>query len=140
MGDWRSSLFTIFVGNLSYRVPRRALWEAFLSYGRVMDVYIPRDRKHPSNASTFAFVRYKRESEMIKAIEYGNGRLVDGWSIKVKKATYGWGDRAKPVSKQQTNTSKSNQVHGAPAALRDDRTYRDVLNGGGTGPRLKLVV
>ena len=93
--DWRSSLFTIFIGNLSNIVSRRALWDAFLEYGKVMDIYIPRGNNIPFKGSTFAFVRYKLEFEMVKAIEHGNYRRIDGWNIKVKKASYGWKDKGK---------------------------------------------
>ncbi|XVF66706.1 hypothetical protein PTKIN_Ptkin10aG0059300 [Pterospermum kingtungense] len=40
-GDiWRRSLFSVFVSNISWRIPKSALWEALNQYGRVMDVYI----------------------------------------------------------------------------------------------------
>ena len=62
--DRRSRLFTIFMGNLSKRVSRRALWEAISEYGKVVDVYIPRANNRPAKGYTFAFVRYKLEFEM----------------------------------------------------------------------------
>ena len=83
------------MGNLSKRVSRKALWEAFLEYGQVVDVYTPRVSNRPAKGFTFAFVRYKLEFEMWKAIENGNNRRVDGRFIRVKKASYGWTDRVK---------------------------------------------
>ena len=88
--DWRSRLFTVFVDNLSHRVPKGALWEAFCDYGKVMDVYIPLQRKLAHKDSIFGFVRYKQKTEMMKAITNGNNRKIDGRLIKVKKASYGW--------------------------------------------------
>ena len=40
ISNWRSSLFTVFVDNLSHRVPKGALWEVFCEYGNMVDVYI----------------------------------------------------------------------------------------------------
>ena len=40
--DWRSNLHSAFVDNLSLRVSKGALWDAFCEYGRVVDVYIHR--------------------------------------------------------------------------------------------------
>ncbi|XVE67271.1 hypothetical protein DITRI_Ditri08aG0147200 [Diplodiscus trichospermus] len=77
--DWRASLFTIFVNNLSCRLSKGALWEAFNAYGRVRDVYIHYSAKGDrGKKTTFAFVRYKFKSEMFKAIEVGNNRRIDG--------------------------------------------------------------
>ena len=56
----------------------------------MVDVYIPRGRKSSNKDTAFAFVRYKFESESLKAIEKGNNRRIDGWYIRVKKASYGW--------------------------------------------------
>ena len=128
--DWRSSLFTIFVGNLSNRVSRGSLWEAFLSYGKVMDVFIHQTSRRSNKESTFAFVRYRKESEMIKAIEQGHGRKVDGWFIRVNKASYGWGDRRRYVQDRQKNLpTPGRAIKGPAAAFRDNRSYREVLTG-----------
>ncbi|XVF51723.1 hypothetical protein PTKIN_Ptkin04bG0207700 [Pterospermum kingtungense] len=56
-GDWRDHLYTAFVDNLSKRLSRRALWEAFNIYGRVEDVFISFRNAKPT---TFAFVRDRR--------------------------------------------------------------------------------
>ncbi|XVE77016.1 hypothetical protein DITRI_Ditri13aG0028100 [Diplodiscus trichospermus] len=61
--DWRASLFTVFINNLSRRVSKRALWEVFSIYGRVLDVFINFKSRKPA---TYAFVRYKTVKEGIK--------------------------------------------------------------------------
>ena len=114
--------------NLS-RVSRRTLWEAFLSYGKVMDVFIHRTNNQSVKASTFAFVRYKKEAEMLEAIDQGNGRRVDGWLIRVKKASYGWGDRKRVVQDWQKKHQKSSGACIGSVAFRDNRSYREVLLG-----------
>ncbi|XVF13303.1 hypothetical protein REPUB_Repub08aG0197100 [Reevesia pubescens] len=64
-----------------------ALWEAFSQYGKVMDVYISfYDRAGKARVATFAFVRYKSRTEMVKAIFEGSNRKMDGRFIRVKEA------------------------------------------------------
>ena len=123
--DWRSSLLSIFVGNLSNRVSKSALWEAFLEYGRVVDVYIPRFSKSSPKGYTFAFVRYKSESDMRKAIVFGNNRRIDGRTIRVNKATHEWKEKKK--YEWQEKSQKLPLTGRGSAAFRDNRTYKEVL-------------
>ncbi|XVE85326.1 hypothetical protein DITRI_Ditri17bG0082700 [Diplodiscus trichospermus] len=59
-----------------------------------MDVYILSSVKGDrEKETTFAFVRYKFEAEMKRAIECGNNRKIDGWHIAVKETSYGWSKR-----------------------------------------------
>ena len=51
------------------------------------------NRRTKNIAAIFAFVRYKNEYELRKAIGFGNNRRIDGCLIKVKKASYGWNER-----------------------------------------------
>ncbi|XVE77935.1 hypothetical protein DITRI_Ditri13aG0104100 [Diplodiscus trichospermus] len=60
--DWEANLFTVFIDKLSKRVLRMALWELFNMYGKVVDVFI--SFKAKQGRTTYAFVRYKLESEM----------------------------------------------------------------------------
>ncbi|XVF28469.1 hypothetical protein REPUB_Repub15cG0032000 [Reevesia pubescens] len=86
---WRSGLFSVFVQNVSRRISKSSLWEAFNSYGNVLDVYISfYDKMGKPRSVTFAFVRFKLESESQKAIEEGNNRLMDGRAIRVSMAKY----------------------------------------------------
>ncbi|XVE50306.1 hypothetical protein DITRI_Ditri01bG0151400 [Diplodiscus trichospermus] len=84
--DWRALLHTVFVDNLSRRVLRSAVWEIFNSYGRVVDVFIPKVTKERRRLKTYAFVRFKYEHELTKAIEGRNMKRIDGWKIVVKRA------------------------------------------------------
>ncbi|XVE78856.1 hypothetical protein DITRI_Ditri14bG0011700 [Diplodiscus trichospermus] len=43
--------------------------------------------------TTYAFVRFNFKSELRRAIEGGNNRIVDGLRIRVKEASYGWSKR-----------------------------------------------
>ncbi|XVE59553.1 hypothetical protein DITRI_Ditri05aG0055200 [Diplodiscus trichospermus] len=123
--DRRSNLHTVFVNNLSRRVSRSALWEAFSTYGRVTDVFINFRSRKPF---TFAFVRYRLEEECKSTIKEGNNRRVDGIFILVKRATFGWKERR--ASKSSVTKVISSALN-PPVRLdwkeRDNRTYRKVL-------------
>ncbi|XVF50690.1 hypothetical protein PTKIN_Ptkin04bG0122600 [Pterospermum kingtungense] len=80
--DWRANLFTVFFNNLSRRVSRNALWEAFEAYGRVVDIFILDHSKRPF---CFAFVRYRSVEECRRVVRDGNGRRIDGMLILVKE-------------------------------------------------------
>ncbi|XVE63687.1 hypothetical protein DITRI_Ditri07aG0039900 [Diplodiscus trichospermus] len=131
--DWRANLFSIFVDSLSRRVSKVALWEAFNNYGRVMDVYIHSFVKgNREKETTFAFVRYKFEAEMIRVIEGGNNRGIDGWHIIVKEASYGWSERKilkhyhSQSWRSKNNTVRSNSGEN-PVGHKDTRSYRDMV-------------
>ena len=130
--DWRSNLYSAFVDNLSLRVSKGALWDAFCDYGRVVDVYIPRFSKRQNiKGTTFAFVRYKFKSELMIAIEGGNNRRIDGWQIKVKKAIFTWKERSSSQKRQRGEEKNGEAPREAMTSLtiRDNRSYRDALMG-----------
>ncbi|XVF85982.1 hypothetical protein PTKIN_Ptkin17bG0160800 [Pterospermum kingtungense] len=108
-GDWRANFHSVFINNLSKRVSKQSLWEAFNAYGRVADVYI---NFHSNKSYTFAFVRYKWEGESRKAIVEGDNRVIDGRMIRVKKAFSGWKAmevnmvRKRPVVSESKNASR----------------------------------
>ncbi|KAA8538076.1 hypothetical protein F0562_027684 [Nyssa sinensis] len=64
------------------------LFPLFDKYGKVVDVFIPRDRR-TGDSRGFAFVRYKYADEAQKAVEKLDGRTVDGREIMVQFAKYG---------------------------------------------------
>ncbi|XVF31576.1 hypothetical protein REPUB_Repub17cG0002600 [Reevesia pubescens] len=120
--DWRSSLSSVFVANLSKRVSKEALWEAFGMYGRVLDVYISRfDKEGKIRNVTFAFVRYKFDNEAEKVIEEGNNRKIDGRFIKVQKAEKG---RNRNVVSSSGRTERKSE-----GVFRDGRSYKEALVG-----------
>ena len=119
------------MGNLSKRVSKSVLWEAFLEYGKVVDIFIPRYRNDTSKSNTFAFVRYKFELEMKKTIEHGNNRKVDGWYIRVNKASFGWKDRRNHKLQWRKKPVKIPKNEKGYLAVRDNRSYKKVLLGSG---------
>ncbi|XVF78438.1 hypothetical protein PTKIN_Ptkin14bG0133100 [Pterospermum kingtungense] len=94
-------------------------------YGKVMDVFI--SYKYANRKTTFAFVRYKLESEMREAISKGNNRLIDGWKIGVWKAKFGWRDRRLNNGLLSKSTGKLPPNHVEFSKGRDHRSYKDVL-------------
>ena len=66
---------------------------------------------------------------MLRAIEHGNNRKVDGWFIRVKKASYGWKVRGNSVQKRKEKSADLSQTEESHFALRDNRSYKDVLLG-----------
>ncbi|XVF06595.1 hypothetical protein REPUB_Repub06bG0062500 [Reevesia pubescens] len=129
--DWRSSLHSVFVENLSSRISRGALWEAFNTYGRVVDVFIPKSFPGRDRSFTFAFVRFKLESEAMKAIKEGNKRMMGGRIIGVSKAF-----------RKRTKRQKFSTIRGAPSSnigeqfkgkpcgiVQEGKSFKDALVG-----------
>ncbi|KAK6940152.1 RNA recognition motif domain [Dillenia turbinata] len=80
--------FSLLVLNITFRTSADDLYPLFAKYGKVVDVFIPRDRR-TGDSRGFAFVRYKYEDEARKAVEKLDGRNVDGREIMVQFAKYG---------------------------------------------------
>ncbi|KAF5950820.1 hypothetical protein HYC85_012813 [Camellia sinensis] len=64
------------------------LFPLFKKYGKVVVVFIPRDRR-TGDSRGFAFVWYKYADEAQKAVDKLDGRVVDGREIMVQFAKYG---------------------------------------------------
>ncbi|XP_020110147.1 serine/arginine-rich splicing factor SC35 [Ananas comosus] len=80
--------YSLLVLNISFRTTADDLFPLFDRYGKVVDVFIPRDRR-TGESRGFAFVRYKYADEAQKAVERLDGRNVDGRNIMVQFAKYG---------------------------------------------------
>ncbi|KAL4387432.1 hypothetical protein GQ457_09G028790 [Hibiscus cannabinus] len=75
---------SVFVDFISKRIHRATLKEAFSGYGKVIDTYIAYNNPGRLNRSyTFAFVRFSNREEALRAVEFGNNRRMDGFTIKV---------------------------------------------------------
>ncbi|CAL5414917.1 unnamed protein product [Camellia sinensis] len=80
--------YSLLVLNITFRTSADDLFPLFEKYGKVVDVFIPRDRR-TGDSRGFAFVRYKYADEAQKAVEKLDGRVVDGREIMVQFAKYG---------------------------------------------------
>ncbi|KAF8023523.1 hypothetical protein BT93_F0895 [Corymbia citriodora subsp. variegata] len=100
--------YSLLILNISFRTTADDLFPLFDKYGKVVDVFIPRDRR-TGESRGFAFVRYKYKDEAQKAVDKLDGRVVDGREIGVQFAKYGpnaeridKGRIVEPVSKIKT--------------------------------------
>ncbi|KAF5731937.1 putative serine/arginine rich splicing factor [Tripterygium wilfordii] len=83
-----SDTYSLLVLNITFRTTADDLFPLFDKYGKVVDIFIPRDRRS-GDSRGFAFVRYKYADEAQKAVERLDGRVVDGREITVQFAKYG---------------------------------------------------
>ncbi|XP_068308616.1 serine/arginine-rich splicing factor SC35-like isoform X1 [Pyrus communis] len=83
-----SDTYSLLVLNITFRTSADDLFPLFDKYGKVVDVFVPRDRR-TGESRGFAFVRYKYADEAQKAVERLDGRVVDGREITVQFAKYG---------------------------------------------------
>ncbi|GAV65349.1 RRM_1 domain-containing protein [Cephalotus follicularis] len=83
-----SDTYSLLVLNITFRTTADDLFPLFDKYGKVVDIFIPRDRR-TGDSRGFAFVRYKYADEAQKAVDRLDGRLVDGREITVQFAKYG---------------------------------------------------
>ncbi|KAJ4953762.1 hypothetical protein NE237_030594 [Protea cynaroides] len=88
--------YSLLVLNITFRTTADDLFPLFDKYGKVVDIFIPRDRR-TGDSRGFAFVRYKYADEAQKAVEKLDGRNVDGRDIMVQFAKYG--PNAEPIRK-----------------------------------------
>ncbi|XP_050382469.1 serine/arginine-rich splicing factor SC35-like [Argentina anserina] len=80
--------YSLLVLNITFRTSADDLFPLFDKYGKVVDIFIPRDRR-TGESRGFAFVRYKYADEAQKAVERLDERVVDGREITVQFAKYG---------------------------------------------------
>ncbi|KAK3031484.1 hypothetical protein RJ639_035998 [Escallonia herrerae] len=80
--------YSLLILNITFRTTADDLFPLFDKYGKVVDIFIPRDKK-TGDSRGFAFVRYKYADEVQKAVDRLDGRVVDGREIAVQFAKYG---------------------------------------------------
>ncbi|XP_072029053.1 serine/arginine-rich splicing factor 2-like [Amphiura filiformis] len=83
------------VDNLTFRTTPEELRKAFDKYGEVGDVYIPRDR-FTKQSRGFAFIRFYDRRDAEDAMDYMDGKDLDGRELKVQLARYGRPERRPP--------------------------------------------
>ncbi|GMJ13339.1 hypothetical protein HRI_005003100 [Hibiscus trionum] len=116
--------FSVFVDNVSKRIHHLTLKEAFLTYGEVVDVFMAyKNRSRRNKLTTFAFVRFRTEREARMAINKGNGRLMDGFQVRISAA-----NRNRQRQPQGSDTVRSNAKR-RTFPLRDTRSYKEALLG-----------
>lgn len=114
--------FSLLVLNISFRTTADDLFPLFDRHGKVVDVFIPRDRR-TGDSRGFAFVRYKYADEAQKAVDRLDGRNVDGRNIMVQFAKYG--PNAEPIRKgkviEEVEKSRDRSRSRSPRPRHSDR-------------------
>jgi len=83
-----SRMVSLKVDNLTYRTTSDDLEYLFEKYGKVGDVYIPKDHRTRESRG-FAFVRFYDKRDAEDAMEALDGRQYDGRELRVEIAKYG---------------------------------------------------
>ncbi|KAF6140661.1 hypothetical protein GIB67_013954, partial [Kingdonia uniflora] len=97
------------------------LFPLFDKYGKVVDIFIPKDRR-TGDSRGFAFARYKYADEAQKAVERLDGKNVDGRNIMVQFAKYG--PSAEPIRKGRV-IEKFPKARGRSRSRSPRPRYRD---------------
>eukprot|EP00249_Psilotum_nudum_P023926 c29029_g1_i2 orf=201-986(+) len=116
--------YSLLILNITFRTTADDLFPLFDKYGKVVDIFIPRD-KRTGDSRGFAFVRYKHAEEAQKAVDRLDGRIVDGREIVVQFAKYG--PNAEPIQRGRIShgspkwsDSRSRSPRGPSRRYRDD--------------------
>ncbi|XP_073526064.1 uncharacterized protein [Phyllobates terribilis] len=116
--------YSLLVLNITFRTTADDLHPLFDKYGKVVDVFIPRDRR-TGESRGFAFVRYKYQDEAQKAVERLDGRVVDGREMMVQFAKYG--PNAERISKGRVAESsfRSGKRSRSPGPRHSRESHRE---------------
>ncbi|CAL1370437.1 unnamed protein product [Linum trigynum] len=118
--------YSLLVLNITFRTTADDLFPFFDKYGKVVDIFIPRDRR-TGDSRGFAFVRYKYADEAQKAVERLDGRVVDGREITVQFAKYG--PNAEKIQKgriiEPASRSRYSSRSRSPRRKHRDDSYRE---------------
>ncbi|KAG2714040.1 hypothetical protein I3760_03G007400 [Carya illinoinensis] len=108
-----SSGSTVYVGNLDERVSDRVLYDILIQAGRVVDLYIPRD-KETDKPKGYAFAEYETEEVAGYAVRLFSG-LVTLYSRTLKFAISGQDKPSPPMAVTPTsNSSHKPRSHPVP--------------------------
>ncbi|KAF3440400.1 hypothetical protein FNV43_RR18684 [Rhamnella rubrinervis] len=114
-----SSKSTVYIGNLDERVSDRVLYDILIQAGRVLDLYIPRD-KGTDKPKGFAFAEYETEEVAEYAVKLFSG-LVTLYNRTLKFAISGQ-DKSSLIT-TPTITSTSNfpaKPRSHPVSINDE--------------------
>ncbi|XP_061365463.1 serine/arginine-rich splicing factor SC35-like [Gastrolobium bilobum] len=117
-----SDTYSLLVLNIAFRTTADDLFPLFDKYGKVVDIFIPRDRR-TGDSRGFAFVRYKYADEAQKAVDRLDGRVVDGREITVQFAKYG--PNAERISKGRVVEPLPRSSNRSRSRSPPRRRYRD---------------
>jgi len=77
--------YKLYIGNLDFKTTERDLEDKFGKYGKIMDVYIPREPRTMQSRG-FAFVTFHDRRDAEDAEDATNDRMFEGRIVKVNMA------------------------------------------------------
>ena len=83
-----SEMVSLKVDNLTYRTSADDIEYLFEKYGKIGDVFIPKD-KFTRESRGFAFVRFYDKRDAEDAMDALDGRMYDGRDLRIQMAKYG---------------------------------------------------
>jgi len=132
-----SRMISLKVDGLSHRTNVEDLESLFEKYGKVGDVYIPKDYRTKENRG-FGFVRYFSKHDAEDAIDSLDGRKFDGRELSVQYARYdrperdynrgggraGGGSRRGRYSRSRSRSRSRDRRRSRSRSESDDRSRR----------------
>ena len=76
----------LFVGNIAEDTHEDEIWEAFSAYGRVKNVFIPKNKMDPEINKGFCFVTYYDEKVALEALNGLHRKPIGGMIVDIKIA------------------------------------------------------
>ncbi|XP_015873748.2 uncharacterized protein LOC132799094 [Ziziphus jujuba] len=111
---------TVYIGNLDERVNERVLYDILIQAGRVVDLYIPRD-KETDRPKGYAFAEYETEEVAEYAVRLFSG-LVTLYNRTLKFAISGQDKSSLNISSADTPTSNfPSKLRPEPVHINDER-------------------
>jgi hypothetical protein len=76
----------LFVGNIAEDTHEDEIWEAFSAYGRIKNVFIPKNKMDPEINKGFCFVTYYDEKAALEALNGLHRKPIGGMIVDIKIA------------------------------------------------------
>jgi len=125
-----SRMISLKVDNLTYRTSDKDLEYLFEKYGKVGDIYIPKDR-NTRESRGFAFVRFFDQRDAEDAMDGLDGRMYDGRDLRIQMAKYGRPEpsgrgrgrsRSRSRDRRRRSRSRSRRSRSKSRGRRDSRS------------------
>jgi len=100
---------TLKVNGLTYRTIERDVERIFDKYGKINEVFIPKD-KYSGKSKGFAFVRFYTRDEARDAFDDQDGRMHDGRRITIEWSRKDDGNERRAANKYRRSRSRSPPV------------------------------
>ncbi|XP_028062222.1 serine/arginine-rich splicing factor 2-like [Camellia sinensis] len=140
-GTWRSRMssgvFTVFVDNLPASLDPKGMFNLFMTFGVIKDVFIPKKRRRATN-TRFGFVMFECLEAARVAVQKANGLWVDDRPLQVKHAEFGKVKAVHKAARTLPSAPGRREIPQAtgegvgkdgPKGFRDQRSYVQAVAG-----------